>query len=195
LQSQLDLSDNRIMQAEKTMQEQNNSYQVALQEVRNHQRAIEQLKSDLALSRSSSSDENSRLNQDLCLLRDDLELTKTDLEESRIAYSSLRAQHDDLKEEHESEKRRHTDAVTEINRRGDEIHRYEKEVCELRKDLAVCEGRIEELEEKQLHLEDSLASYKQKYEEAARIGEQLESTLSTLQEELADTRNAVSPKL
>lgn len=104
----------QVTQAEKTIQEQSNDYQVALQEVRNHQRAAEQLKADLALARGAHAEENSRLNQDITILREDLELTKNDLEDARSQYSLLKSQHEDIKDNYEREQRSHTDAVTEV---------------------------------------------------------------------------------
>ena len=105
----------QITQGEKTIQEQNTDYQVALQEVRNHQRAVEQLKADLTLSRSSHAEGTSRFNQDIQLLRDDLELTKNDLEEARSLSIQLRSQNEDLREELEKETKAHADAVMEVS--------------------------------------------------------------------------------
>lgn len=161
-------------------------------QISNHKRQSEQLRSDLQLTKSSHSEEVGRYQQDIQLLKEDLELTKNDLEEAQSQASEFKLTAASAQEALEKERQLHEEAVSEVNRRGDELQTQDRQWSECRQQVIILEGQLEQSHENINRLENSLDNYKQKFQTGTEQIGQLEDTLTKTQEQLAESRNRVS---
>ena len=83
-------------------------------QIKNHQKTIDQLKSDLQMSRTSQSDESERFTAEIKRLKEDLQLTNGELEEAGQQNAQFRMQMDMATDELEKAKLMHEKAVNEV---------------------------------------------------------------------------------
>ena len=165
---------------------------IVLLQISNHKRQMEQLRSDLQLTKSLHLEEVGRYQQDIQLLKEDLELTKNDLEEAQAQATDSKVEATRCRDELEKEHQLHEEAVAEVNRRGDELQAQDRQWSECRQQVIVLEGQLEQSQEAVQRLESGLDGYKQKFQQSTEQIVQLEDSLTQTQEQLTESRTKVS---
>ena len=164
---------------------------MALQEIRNHQKSLDQLKADLTLARSSHTEESERYQQDIHILREELGITKNECSDAQSSCNQLKVEVETLTEELEKERKSHDEAVAEVNRRGDELQSQDRLLSDCRQQIILLEGQIEQGQDTNARLESSLESYKQKYQATSDQLGSLENSFTALQDQLVESRSMV----
>ena len=118
-------------------------------------------------------------------------MTKAEIVDVQTQNRQLRGEVDQLSEQYDKEQQLHQDAISEVNKRGDELQTQDRRLSECRQQIIILEGEHEEGSDSLQRVQTNLEDYKQKYQDNMEHITHVENSLHRTQESLDDAKAKV----
>ncbi|KAK6491012.1 early endosome antigen 1-like [Huso huso] len=183
--------EDRMNQAEKENQQLQHENNIYAEQIQNHIKTIEQLNSDLDVTKQSHTTDLERWNQKTSLLQKQLDLANEEQQEAHSKVHEYKTSVAKLKEQLDKTEQLFEEAIEKAEQYEESLKKQNLEIAHLRQYVEDLQKKVDASNNLTKACESTADLFKQKYQTCMEKVQELEAHIQSLEEEIQNYNNQI----